>query len=269
MNKLTVILLLVVISLLAANLQPAGVTPAQLGITDPPFIHDQEWRMHDRDRPQPEIVVPGDQSLPVAPPSDAIVLFDGTDLEHFQNQDLEIEDGAMVMGKGGQQTIASFGDIQLHVEWSSPRPPRGDDQNRGNSGIKLMGLYEIQVLDGYQNATYADGLQGALYGQYPPMVNASKPPGEWQSYDIYFKAPRFKEDKSLDAPAYVTVVHNGVLIQHHRAFLGPTRWRARSKYEYHASKLPLSLQWHQSPVRYRNIWVRPLDQHYTSEEGGQ
>lgn len=260
MNKLTLILLLVVILLLGANLKLGGVTPAQLGLAETPLIPGQKWRMHDRDRPMPDVVIPGDQTLLASPPSDATVLFDGTDLEHFQNQDLKIENGAMIMGKGGQQTIAAFGDIQLHIEWSSPRPPQGEDQNRGNSGIKLMGLYEIQVLDGYQNATYADGLQGALYGQYPPMVNASKPPGEWQSYDIYFRAPRFNEDQSLKTPAYVTVVHNGVLVQHHRAFLGPTRWRNNSGYRYHESKLPLSLQWHQSPVRYRNIWVRPIEE---------
>lgn len=261
MNRFTTILLLIVGVLLGANLMLDAVTPSQLGITDTPMIHGQKWRVHDRDRPQPKVVVPatGDKSVP--PPSDAIVLFNGENLDQFTNKTLTIENGAMVMGRGGQKTVDSYGDIQLHVEWASPNPPEKEDQNRGNSGIKLMGRYEVQVLDSYQNPTYADGQAGAIYGLHPPMVNASKAPGQWQSYDIFFRAPRFNEDQTIASPAYVTVVHNGVLVQFHEAFQGPPRWRSNTQYKYHQAKLPLEFQWHQSPVRYRNIWLRPLDEY--------
>ena len=260
-RHLTNVLLLSLVILLASNLLLNGVTPAQLGITKTPYIHGQKWRVHDMQRPQPKVVDPANRQEAVPPPPDALVLFNGENLDQFRNKEMHIENGAMIMGKGGQETIESFGDIQLHVEWSTPNPPQAEGQNRGNSGIQFMGLYEIQVLDSYQNPTYADGQAGALYGQHPPMVNASKPPGQWQTYDIFFRAPRFKEDKSLKSPAYVTVVHNGVLVQLHHPYLGPSRWRANTEYQHHAEKLPLSLQWHRSEVRYRNIWVRPLDEY--------
>ena len=225
-----------------------------------PQITGQQWRVHDTSRPQPEIVSPGDSLGMVVPPAGSQVLFDGSSLDHFSNQSLAIENGAMVMGVGGQGTLDGFGDVQLHVEWASPNPPAGNGQNRGNSGVIFMGLYEVQVLDSYQNETYPDGQAGALYGVRPPSVNVSRPPGEWQSYDIDFEAPVFNADGSLRSPAYATVVHNGVLVQHKQAYNGPSTWRRNGRYEAHKSKLPLRLQWHGSPVRYRNIWVRSLHQ---------
>lgn len=256
-------------ALLAANLMTDAVTPSQLGLTKNPHITGQKWRVHDMDRPQPKAVQTAALGEPSPPPSDAIVLFNGDNLEQFVNQSLRIEDGAMIIGKGGQQTIDSYGDIQLHVEWVSPNPPINEGQNRGNSGILLMGLYEVQVLDSYQSPSYADGQAGAMYGQQPPMVNASKPPGEWQSYDIFFRAPRFNDDKTLQSPAYVTVVHNGVLVQFNQPFLGPAGWRRNTSYQYHNAKLPLQLQWHRSEVKYRNIWLRPLDSYNALDEASK
>jgi len=223
-----------------------------------PQIVGQQWRVHDANRPLPEVVAPDDSLGLVVPPADALILFDGSNLDQFSNQSLAIENGAMVMGEGGQATLESFGDVQLHLEWASPNPPVGNGQNRGNSGIILMGLYEVQVLDSYQNHTYADGQAAALYGVQPPLVNASRPPGEWQSYDIYFTAPVFNDDDSLRSPAIVTVLHNGVLVQREQAYNGPSKWRRNGSYKVHNAKLPLQLQWHNGHVRYRNIWIRPL-----------
>ena len=166
----------------------------------------------------------------------------------------------MVMGEGGQRTLESFGDVQLHIEWASPNPPVGNGQNRGNSGVIFMGLYEVQVLDSYQSETYADGQGAAIYGVQPPLVNVSRPPGKWQSYDIYFRAPVFNEDGGLHSPAIVTVMHNGILVQSEQAYNGPSTWRRNGTYEAHKEKLPLELQWHNGAVRYRNIWVRPLSE---------
>jgi hypothetical protein len=253
--------MLIAIVLLAANLMPGAVISSQVSLFDTPTIPGQKWRVHDRARPQPKVVKPGDADKPGAPPSDAIVLFNVDNLNQFSNKDLLIVDGAMIMGPGGQETNEAFGDIQLNMDWSSPIPPLGGGQDRGKIGIQLMGLYEVQVLDSFQNPTYADGVAGAVYGQQPPMVIATTEPGHWQTYDIFFRAPRFNQDHSLRLPAYVTVIHNGVLVQFHQAFLGPTRWRRNTSYQYHAQKLPLSLQWHGSPVRYRNIWVRPLEEY--------
>jgi hypothetical protein len=258
MGRTGYFLMLALAVLLAANLVTGTVAPSQVGLTRTPMIPGERWRVHDPERPLPPVVTPAYDGRPVPPPDDAVVLFDGTHLDHFTNSDLEIENGAMVMGRGGQETLAPWGDLQLHVEWATPVPARGEGQDRGNSGIKLMGLYEIQVLDSHDNPTYADAMAGALYGQQPPLVNASREPGQWQTYDIFFQAPRFNADESLKEPARVTVIHNGVLVQLHQPFRGPTKWRANTTYRYHADKLPLVLQWHRSPVRYRNIWLRPL-----------
>lgn len=224
-----------------------------------PKIAGQQWQVHDEQRPQPKTVSPAAFNGLSAPPSDAIILFDGNNFDHFHNKTLKIEDGAMVMGEGGQQTLESFGDVQLHLEWASPSSAEHMGQDRGNSGVFLMGLYEVQVLDSFNNETYPDGQAGAVYGVQPPMVNASRGPGEWQSYDIFFKAPNFHSDGSLNTPAYVTVVHNGVLVQFSQAFNGASTWRRNGSYNAHEAKLPLALQWHGSPVRFRNIWIRPLD----------
>lgn len=225
------------------------------------------WPMHSPERPQPRLVAPGRGALPVAPPADAIVLFDGTSLTHWRNADdpaqaarWKVADGYMevVRGTGGIASQMPFGDVQLHVEWAAPAPPTGSGQNRGNSGVFLMGRYEVQVLDSYDNVTYPDGQAGAVYGQYAPLVNASRPPGEWQSYDIVFRAPRFTATGAVESPARMTVFHNGVLVQDNVALVGPTSNQRRDPYVVHPDRLPLSLQDHGDPVRFRNIWVRDL-----------
>ena len=161
-------------------------------------------------------------------------------------------------GTGNIRTRAHFGDCQLHVEFASPEVVKGDGQGRGNSGVFLMGLYEVQVLDSYENVTYADGQASAAYGQFPPLVNAARPPGQWQTYDIIFTRPRFDDRGEVTAPARLTVLHNGVLVQNHVELVGPTGWLKREPYTRHEDKLPLSLQDHGNPVRYRNLWVREL-----------
>ena len=172
----------------------------------------------------------------------------------------KLADGAMmVAGNAELQTKSSFGDCQLHVEWATPANRSGNSQAMGNSGVFLMGLYEIQVLDTWNNSSYADGTAGALYGQFPPSVNASRPSGEWQTYDILFTAPKFSEAGNLESPARVTLLHNGVVVHHNRALLGPTTHRALPPTAPHAAELPLKLQNHGDPVRYRNIWIRNLD----------
>jgi Domain of Unknown Function (DUF1080) len=222
--------------------------------------------IHDTTRAQPRVVDPGSSPLASRPPSDAIVLFDGRDASEWQSRDREpsrwkVENGYLevVSGAGGISTVRAFGDCQLHIEWAAPSPPLGTGQDRANSGVFLMGRYEVQVLDSYQNRTYPDGQAGAIYGQYPPLVNASRPPGEWQAYDIIFKRPRFNERGELAEPARVTVLHNGVLIHDAVVLTGPTSHRRRPPYEAHPDRLPIALQDHASPVRFRNIWVRDLE----------
>ena len=208
--------------------------------------------------PEPVVVVPGDAGRP---PSDAIVLFDGTDLSAWTGRDGEarwiVNAGAVTVrpGSGDISTKQAFGDVQLHIEWRTPAAVSEDGQNRGNSGVFLMGLYEVQVLDSYQNRTYSNGQAGAVYKQHIPLVNASRPPGVWQTYDIVFRAPRFDTDGSLSEPAFVSVLHNGVLIQNHVELAGPTVYIGLPHYEAHADKLPLRLQDHDNPVSYRNIWI--------------
>jgi hypothetical protein len=228
-----------------------------------------KWKIHDENRPLPPIVTPGTpstQDAPGRPPSDAVVLFDGKDLSNWvQDGDgsaakWKVENGyfEVVPKAGGIHTKKPFGDCQLHVEFSEPTPAHGESQERGNSGVFLMGLYEVQVLDSYENKTYADGQAAALYGQYPPLVNASLPPGQWQRYDIVFHGPRFDTSGKLLRPARVTVFHNGVLVQYEVELTGPTAHGERPPYKQTAEKLPLGLQDHHTPVRYRNIWVREL-----------
>jgi hypothetical protein len=229
---------------------------------------DPRWKIHDMARPLPAVIDPGTSSTQDSAgraPSDAVVLFDGKDLSKWSHKDgsaakWKVENGhAEVAAKTGYiYTRQAFGDCQLHVEFSEPVPPKGESQERGNSGVFLMGLYEIQVLDSYENKTYADGQASAIYGQYPPLVNASRPPGQWQSYDIVFHAPRFDKDGKLTRAARVTVLHNGVLVQDNVEPTGPTEHGERPPYKAHAEKLPLGLQDHGNPVRYRNIWIREL-----------
>ena len=195
------------------------------------------------------------------PPSDAIVLFDGTDLSEWTFTDgrpsnWEISDGSMTVQRGGGiVTKKKFGDMQLHIEFCTPSPPRGEGQDRGNSGVYLQGAYEVQVLDSYGNKTYIDGMCGAIYEQYPPLVNVSRQPGEWQVYDIIFRAPRFDSQGKMVNNPIITVLHNGVLIQNHVEIHGITR-SAISETENPTG--PIFLQDHDHPVKYRNIWVREL-----------
>jgi hypothetical protein len=230
---------------------------------------DPNWLDHDRARPQPPVVNPGTTSTPnkagIAP-SDAVVLFDGKDLAQWSDMDGHptkwvVRDGYMecVRGSGYIRTVQNFGDCQLHVEWATPTPARGEGQGRGNSGVFFgRDRYEVQVLDSYENKTYADGSAGAVYGQYPPLVNASRPPGEWQSYDILYTAPRFDGAGKLVSPARITAFQNGVLIQNNVELTGPTGWIDRAPYAPHPEKQPIAFQDHGNPVRFRNVWVREL-----------
>jgi hypothetical protein len=209
---------------------------------------------------KPEKVTPGEGTKP---PSDATVLYGGEgDLDQWES----VQGGpaswkggevlTTVPDKGSIRTKQAFGDVQLHVEWRVPADVEGTGQDRGNSGIYLMGLYEVQVLDSYENETYYNGQAGSIYKQHIPLVNASLPPGEWQTYDIIFTAPRFKENGVLESPGYMTVIHNGVLIQNHVTLLGPTDYYGPRPYKAHPAKLPLMLQDHDHPVSFRNIWIR-------------
>ena len=211
--------------------------------------------------PVPAKIEPGDAGEAA---SDAIVLFDGTDLSEWRGKDgppgWKVEDGAftVVAETGDLTTRRAFGDVQLHLEWRSPAKVVGEGQGRGNSGVFLMGLYEVQILDSYENRTYSNGQAGSIYKQHIPLVNATRAPGEWQSYDIIFMAPRFDGDGNLERPATMTVLHNDVLIQNHVTLKGPTEYRGEPEYEAHTGKLPLMLQDHGNPVSFRNIWIREL-----------
>jgi hypothetical protein len=224
----------------------------------------KEWAVHDESRPMAPVITPGQTND--APPSDAIVLFDGKDLSAWKsNKDgsdakWKVQDGFMeVAPKAGDiETRQSFGSCQLHIEWQTPEGAEGTSQKRSNSGIFLMSKYEVQVLDCYNNTTYADGQAGALYGQKPPLVNACRKPGQWQTYDIVFHAPVFEGDKVVK-PGTITVLHNGVLVQDHWQIQGTTFHKIKSSYEPHADKMPLKLQDHSNPIRFRNIWIRPLE----------
>ena len=213
-------------------------------------------------QPEPAVVTPGMGS---GPPSDAIVLFDGGGLSAWQGVDggeagWGVSDGTVtVVPKSGDiQTRQGFGDVQLHIEWRTPVAIEGEGQGRGNSGVFFQGLYEVQVLDSFENRTYSNGQAASVYKQHIPLVNASRAPGEWQAYDIVFEAPVFGTDGQLRKPAYVTVFHNGVLVQNHVQLAGPTEYRGLPRYVAHAEKLPLMLQDHKNPVSYRNIWIREL-----------
>ena len=210
--------------------------------------------------PEPAVVTPGKTDSD--PPSDATVLFDGKDLSKWNNGDKwEIKDGYAIVQKSDISTKDSFGDYQLHIEFATPEKVRGSGQGRGNSGIFLSNRYEVQVLDSYDNKTYFDGQCGSLYKQTPPMVNACRKPGEWQSYDILYTAPRFDQeakDVKVLTPGYVTVIHNGVAVQNHFELLGNTNYDKPAAYEKHPLKQPIRLQNHGDLVKYRNIWIREI-----------
>jgi hypothetical protein len=232
-----------------------------VGYTDTPLIFPgSKWHVHDGNRPQPSKVDPGPApKAPMPVPSDAKILFNGKDLLAWNHQKWMIKDGYMQVTPGGGDltTKEEFGDCQLHVEFCTPEKVVGNSQGRGNSGIFLMDRYEVQVLDSYNNPTYPDGQCGAIYAQTPPLVNASRKPGEWQTYDITFRAPRFDGD-TLVKPGYFTVIQNGIVVQNNTELLGLTNHRSAAKYVPHGPKGPIHLQDHGNPMRFRNIWIRPL-----------
>jgi hypothetical protein len=241
---------------------------ASLAVAAAVTIPKIPWKPNDRTRPLPPVITPGTpstQDAPGKPPSDAVALFNGKDLSNWSS--LKGGPAPWKVGNGYFETVPeagdirtkdSYGDCQLHVEFATPNPPHGEDQDRGNSGVFLASRYEMQVLDSYNNKTYADGGAAAVYGQYPPLVNASLPPGMWQTYDIVFHGPRFAADGSLTRLATVTLLHNGVLVQDNVALTGPTNWESRPPYKAHPPKQPLELQDHNHPVRFRNLWIREL-----------
>ena len=223
------------------------------------------WLQHDINRPKPPMVDPVDSPAAAPAPKDAIILFDGTNLDAWQSTEggaapWKVMGGFMEVapGTGPIETRGKFADVQLHIEWAAPNPPVGKGQDRGNSGIFFMGQYELQVLDSYRADTYADGQAGAIYGQYPPLANASRPPGEWQTYEIAFRRPRFAKDGKLLEPARLTVFHNGILVQNNEELWGGTNWLESAPYDSHLDRGPIELQDHGHSVRFRNIWLREL-----------
>jgi len=259
----------IVLAMSSLALAGAGVLFAQqaasVGYTDTPMQPNGRWHIHDPDRPQPTVVTPGgDEGPTIPPPSDATVLIGaGSDLSAWSMTNgapatWAMTDGVVATGRGLLRTKAEFADVQLHVEFATPSEVKGDSQDRGNSGVYLMGAFEIQVLDSYQNRTYADGSASAMYGQFPPLVNASRKPGAWQAYDIIFTAPRFTTSGELERPAIVTVLHNGVVVHNATAFYGPTQHKRIDPYKATLTKGPIFLQDHGNPVHYRNLWVREL-----------
>ncbi|AMV40411.1 family 16 glycoside hydrolase [Planctomyces sp. SH-PL62] len=247
-------------AVVAASLATAGDQPRVASIPTP-----SGWRQHDVHRPKPTVAEPADWSLAAPAPPDAVVLFDGRNLDAWESAsggpaEWTVADGgfAVAPGKGAIRTKEEFGDVQIHLEWASPDPAVGTGQNRGNSGLFVMGAFELQIIDSYKADTYADGMAGALYGQYPPLYNATKPPGAWQAYDIAFRAPRFSPDGALREPARVSAFLNGVLVQDNESLVGGTSWLEAVAYEPGVSTGPIELQDHGHPVKFRNIWLRKL-----------
>ena len=242
-----------------------GINEEEGVVTDHVLLINQ-WKVHDPDRPLPPVVDPGPAGPPVPAPNDALVLFDGSGLEKWQDGKDEpprwkVKDGYVEVVKKTGSLISKdkFGDCQLHVEWASPVEVKGESQGRGNSGVFLMNIYELQVLDCYENKSYADGMTAAIYSQYPPLVNACRPPGEWNTFDIIFFRPHFDGEGKLLEPARMTVFFNNILVHHNAILSGPTAWKQRPGYKAHADRLPISLQNHGNPVRFRNIWIRDFE----------
>jgi hypothetical protein len=231
------------LALLAALSLSAATLPASAD----EYLNGIEWK-------EPPVVTPGENG---GPPSDAVVLFNGKDLSGWEGADKwRVEDGILISGKGNIRTKAAFGDCQFHIEWSAPAPAVGNGQGRGNSGVFFMDTYELQILDSFENKTYFDGQAGAIYKQTPPQVNATRPPGEWNIYDAIWTAPRFNEDGTLQSPAYITALHNSLLILNHFELKGDNPFDRAPKYQKHADRLPIRLQDHNNPVRFRNLWIR-------------
>ena len=239
------------------------------GFKDTPMQPGGKWHVHDPDRPLPAVVTPGKAfSQEAAAPSDAIVLFDGKDLSKWKGEkgdpQWKVENGYVETTKTGRlRTKDEFGDFQLHLEFATPQQVTGRGQGRGNNGVNIFGRYEIQILDSYENKTYSDGGAASIYGQYPPLVNASRPPGEWQTYDIIWEAPRWDDSGKLVKKARATVLHNGVVVHHGTELLGRTGWRTLAKYDDRPQppKGFIELYEHGNPVRFRNIWIRPLGEY--------
>jgi hypothetical protein len=238
------------------------------GFKDTPLVPGTKWHQHDPDRPQPRVVTPGKQySQQAQAPSDAVVLFDGKDFSKWVGEKGEvkwkIEDGYMETTKTGRiRTKDEFGDFQMHLEFATPAKVEGKGQGRGNNGVNIFGRYEIQILDSYNNVTYADGMAGSIYGQTPPLANAARPPGEWQTYDIVWEGPRWDGEGKLTRKGSVTVLFNGIVIHHKRELLGNTAWRKTGDYARpHPAKGYIELYEHGNPVRFRNIWIRELGEY--------
>jgi hypothetical protein len=245
-------------SLQAADLVKAKDGSGVYGYKDTPILPWCGFRVHDCDRPAPKRVDPG-KALPSAPiPADATILFDGNNLSSWTQTEWKLVDGC-IEAAGGSSLISreSFGNMQLHLEWMAPASYQGEWYNRGNSGVDLMGLFEIQIFDSYNEKIYPDGQAAAIYGQTPPLVNATRPPGEWQIYDIIFTAPVFENGK-LVKPARVTMFHNGLLVHLNEEIHGETGHRILPEYKAKTSRGPIRLSGHNCPIRFRNIWVRPL-----------
>lgn len=251
-----------------AQEKPAPKAPPT-GYTDTPFLPGGKWRVHDDARPRPVVVTPG-KTAPEAP-SDAIVLFDGKSLDEWAMDkdnapaDWIVKEGFMEVppkghGVGGSlKTKREFSDVQLHIEFATPEKVEGNSQGRGNSGVFFLGAFELQILDSYENESYADGQASALYGYKPPLVNAVRKPGEWQTYDIVFEAPKWDADGNLLKKAYITVFHNGVVTHNRQPYLGATGHKSVANYNTVRESGPIKLQDHGNPTRFRNIWVRELN----------
>jgi len=249
-------------AILVAAMASVRSQQPKLGYDDTPMQPNGKWHIHDGARPQPKIVAPG-ATVGAAPADATVLLGAGADASAWQMSNgsaitWPIKDGVLQSGKGMIETKAQFTDFQLHVEFATPKEVKGTGQGRGNSGVFLLGAFEVQVLDSYQNQTYPDGQAAAMYGQYPPLVNASRAPGEWQAYDIVFTAPRFSAAGAVEKPAVVTVFHNGIVVHNANAFQGPTEHKVIGKYLPANAKGPIRLQDHGNPVHFRNIWIRQL-----------
>jgi len=266
-----------------ADAKSGDATPAAAaekkheGYTDTPMQPNGKWHVHDINRPLPKVVTPGKQfSQKADAPSDAVVLFDGKDFSKWQSGNggevkWKIENGYMeVVPKTGIiRTKDKFGDFQLHLEFATPEQVVGNGQGRGNNGVNIYGQYEIQVLDSYNNPTYADGGASALYGQYPPLVNASRPPGEWQTYDIVFEGPKWDSSGKNTRKASVTVLHNGVVVHNKTEAFGPTTHRNFGNYDKPGrTSGPIELYEHGNPVRFRNIWIREVKPYDSADDKG-
>jgi Domain of Unknown Function (DUF1080) len=256
----------------AALLVPSPTLTAAepIGYTDTPMLPGTPWHVHDPNRPRPREVKPAETfSHNATAPSDAVVLFDGKDLSQWQSDkgsaaEWKVENGYMeaVKGKGNIRTKQEFEDFQLHIEFATPEKVLSNSQGRGNSGVFLLGAYEMQVLDTYDNLTYPDGQCGAMYGQFPPLVNACKPPGQWQSYDIIFEAPRWDDSGKQIKKACVTVIHNGVVLHHKKEYMGTSGHKEVANYDRtKSSRGPIALQDHGNPMRFRNVWIRKLGEY--------